>query len=150
MGHVFDVNGSSNSRWSMGKPSDVSVDSRQVGSVKNYFSPDELACSHCNGKGFIKSALDSFNSIREECGFPFIVTSAYRCPEHPIEKAKLKPGAHSRGTALDVKYKNDEQLITILRSALNHGVERIGINEQQRFIHLDFDVVNQSPAYWQY
>lgn len=148
MGHVFDVDGSSNRRWSMGEPSDVRVDAGPT--VKNYFSPDELACSHCGGEGFKKSALDSFNSMREECGFPWIVTSAYRCMNHPIEKAKENPGSHSRGTALDVKFRNDEQLLTILRVALNHGVQRVGVNDHAKFVHLDFDVVNSPWAYWQY
>jgi len=122
--------------------------------VKNYFSRDELACTCCDTYGFDDDALMTFNSMRHECGFPFVVTSAYRCKDHPIEAKKAEEGrpfgAHVGGTAMDVFFDSDEKLLSILRVALNHGVARIGIHDSAKFIHMDFDEELSSPAYWQY
>jgi len=118
--------------------------------MKNYFSAEELSCTHCGLEGFDDIALESYNTMRHESGFPWIVTSAYRCKDHPIEKKKDVLGAHVGGTAMDVYYDSDEKLLTILRIALNHGVTRIGIHDDAKFIHMDFDDELPSPAYWQY
>lgn len=127
--------------------------------TKNYFSREELSCQHCGKDNFSEDALNAYNAMRHECGFPWVITSAYRCEEHPIEKAKIakgrNPGAHTRGTAIDVHYHDDDELLTILKTALNCGVKRVGINDKgeqrQRFVHLDFDEPNSpSPAFWLY
>lgn len=120
---------------------------------KNYFSDAELSCTHCGKNGFSAEALALFNSIRESHGQPMIVTSAYRCEDHPIEREKIesgKPaGSHSRGTALDIKWTTDARMLDILRIALNAGCVRVGMADRH-FMHLDFDTELTEPSYWQY
>ena len=118
--------------------------------MKNYFSAEELSCTHCGEDGFDTDALNAYNTMRHECGFPWIVTSAYRCEDHPMEINKDSVGAHCGGTALDIYFDSDEKLLKIIQSALNNGIQRIGIHDSAKFIHLDFDDELPSPAYWQY
>ena len=118
----------------------------------NYFTQEELACKHCGKNNFNEEFLKILNGIRAECNFPFIITSAYRCPEHPIEKDKLLPGAHSTGKAVDIAV-SGEKALKVLEIALKYDIIRIGINQKgnKRFIHLDVaDDEFPSPAIWSY
>ena len=66
------------------------------------FNLDEFACRHC-GKNLISHNLvDRLQSLRTELAFPFVITSGYRCLEHPNEINKSKPGTHAMGLAVDV------------------------------------------------
>ena len=118
-----------------------------------YFSDDELSCSCCGKNDFSSDALRLFNAIRTEHGKPMIVTSAYRCLDHPVEAKKLDrglpAGTHTRGTAMDIKWTSDEDMLNILRIALNKGCVRVGMADGS-FMHLDFDTQLTKPAYWQY
>ena len=50
-----------------------------------FFSEKELACSHCGISAMDKEFLNLLDTLRSEFG-PMMVSSGYRCPEHPIEK----------------------------------------------------------------
>ena len=114
------------------------------------FTYDEFACQcdHCDGENHMsESVIDDLQEIRTPCGFPFIITSGYRCPLHPIEAAKDAPGPHSTGRALDVLC-SGENYLAILGAALlvNVGEEDwiwTGFGADQkgdyddRYIHLD-------------
>jgi len=121
--------------------------------MKNYFPDDELKCQHCGMLVFNAGFRNLLNSIRADVGFPMIISSGYRCPEHPIEKAKLIPGEHADGEAVDVAV-SYAQALKVLRSALAHGIERVGISQQGdgsgRFIHLGYSKTLPTPALWSY
>lgn len=116
-----------------------------------YFHADEFRCQHCGNEGIKSSFTDRLEAIREECGFPFLISSGYRCPEHPIEAKKEKPGAHSTGHAADIAV-TGEQAIRVLEVAIKHGIKRIGVNQKGsgRFIHLDTAPDLPAPAIWSY
>ena len=116
-----------------------------------HFHPDEFRCQHCGGEGIKSSFVEKLDDIRDECGFPFLISSGYRCPEHPIEAKKEKPGAHSTGHAADIAV-TGEQAIRVLEVAIKHGIKRIGVNQKGggRFIHLDTAPDLPSPAIWSY
>lgn len=119
----------------------------------NYFSDEELRCSCCGSNQFDSDFLRLLNHLRAECGFPFIISSAYRCPNHPIEATKKKLGAHTTGKAVDILIYGDRAQ-KLLQAALNVGIERIGISQKgdikSRFIHLDVCHDLPSPALWSY
>lgn len=119
--------------------------------MSNYFTALELACQHCGESNFDTDFLALLNSIREECNFPFIVTSAYRCEKHPLEARKERLGEHTTGKAIDIAVEHDKAL-KLLEVALRHGVERIGIQQKGkgRFIHLGVSTDFPSPALWSY
>jgi hypothetical protein len=127
----------------------------------SYFSKRELACKHCLKMGktteeayyFEEDFRTTLDRIRSDCGFALVVTSGYRCHDHPIEKAKLKPGAHSTGRAVDLAVSYDKAH-KLLEVALAHGVKRIGVNQKgpfsERFIHLDDADLSPAPTIWSY
>ena len=105
-----------------------------------YFLPHELRCSHCGAEKMQSHFMEKVIILRELLGFPFIVTSAYRCENHPIESRKDSPGAHTTGQALDINvYGNNAH--RLLDAALRAGFSGIGISQKgkhsERFIHLD-------------
>ena len=120
----------------------------------NYFKPKELACKHTGKEGFDEDFLKTLNAIREECGFSFALSSAYRSPEHPIEARKEVLGAHTTGKAVDI-LASGEKALEIVRVAQKHGIQRIGIQQKGsgRFIHLDGCTEDDGfpcPAMWSY
>ena len=121
---------------------------------KNYFKPKELACRHTGKESFDEDFLKTLNAIREECGFSFALSSAYRSPEHPIEARKEVLGAHCTGKAVDI-LASGEKALEIVRVAQKHGIQRIGIQQKGsgRFIHLDGCTEDDGfpcPAMWSY
>lgn len=95
--------------------------------------------------------MELMDSIRAMAGFPFVVTSAYRCPDHPIEAKKSAPGAHTTGKAIDIAVKGHRAL-RLIELAQQAGIQRIGVNQKGngRFIHLDVCDDRPSPAIWSY
>ena len=117
----------------------------------SYFSDEEFLCQHCGEKGIREEIVDRLNAMREDCGFPFVISSGYRCSNHPIEARKSKPGAHAAGYAADISVRNGYAL-AVIKSAMQNGIDRIGINQKGdgRFIHVDVDPDRPSPAVWSY
>ena len=122
---------------------------------ENFFSAKELTCKcGCNTIEFDLGFLATLNAIRKECGFSFPISSAYRCPNRPIEARKEVAGAHTTGKAVDI-LANGENALEIVRVAQKHGINRIGIQQKGggRFIHLDACTEEDGfpcPAIWTY
>ncbi len=120
-----------------------------------YFTPDEFKCSHCDSMNMDTAFVMLLDRMREELGFPFVITSGYRCPKHPIEAAKAVPGAHSTGKAADIAV-HGRRAYDLIALALDRGVTGIGVaqkgNMESRFIHLDIrdDDKAQRPWLWSY
>jgi zinc D-Ala-D-Ala carboxypeptidase len=119
-----------------------------------YFTPEELRCSCCDQDGMNEAFMEKVSELREQLGFPFIVTSAYRCVKHPIEARKNSPGAHTTGRAIDIGVSGLDAYV-VLRAALNAGFTGIGVKQKGkgRFIHLD-DIEDSGdrprPWVWSY
>lgn len=81
------------------------------------------------------------NALRERCGFPLPVTSAYRTPD---ENAALsttgRDGPHTTGRAVDIAVSGERAFI-LLKYALEAGFTGIGLRQHgplaKRFVHLD-------------
>lgn len=111
------------------------------------FSKDELKCQHCGAHGINLEFLDDIQLLREQYGKPMVVTSAYRCPEHPIEAKKARPGEHSEGLAIDFAVPTEDFLmISWLWYSL--GYQRVGWNPGS-FIHLGGSKVRPQTV-WTY
>ena len=119
----------------------------------SYFTSEELACKCCGKQNFDENFLALLNELRETCGFPFVISSAYRCSDHPAEASKKQLGAHTTGKAVDILVYGDRAQ-KLLQAALNAGIQRIGISQKgdikSRFIHLDVCNDLPSPAIWSY
>jgi zinc D-Ala-D-Ala carboxypeptidase len=116
------------------------------------FSSSEMKCQHCGAEGISTKLMDKLQSMRTEYGKPMRITSAYRCPKHPIEAKKSTPGAHALGIAADIGVEGQEAH-RILELAFKHGFTGIGVQQKgsSRFIHLDVrDGELPTPVVWSY
>ena len=116
-----------------------------------YFTEEELTCSHSGECKMDAHFMELMDDIRERAGFPFVVTSGYRSPDHPIEARKSAPGAHTTGKAIDIAV-SGERALRLIEIAQQAGIKRIGVNQKGsgRFIHLDVCDDRPSPAIWSY
>ena len=108
---------------------------RSYSMTYKYFTEKELACKCCGENKMDPSFMGTLEDIREDTGFPFIVTSAYRCPEYNEKVSSTGPaGPHTTGRAIDISA-NSLQKYMITEAALVYNIARIGIGKT--FIHLD-------------
>ena len=61
----------------------------------------ELRCRHCGREGVRRELLDVLEALGAISG-PLKANSACRCPQHPVEARKPKPGYHAQGLAADL------------------------------------------------
>jgi zinc D-Ala-D-Ala carboxypeptidase len=94
--------------------------------------------------------IHRLDELREACGFPFIITSGYRSPNHSIEKRKEKAGTHAQGIAADIRARNGSERYTIVQEAIKMGFGGIGI--ARTFIHVDSRIcgADKAPVMWCY
>ena len=50
------------------------------------FTLEEFACKHCGENKIEHELIDKLQLLRSDVGFPFKITSGYRCADHPVEK----------------------------------------------------------------
>ena len=120
-----------------------------------YFSQDEMRCQcGCGSDGMNPEFMEKLTSLRADWGQPMVITSGYRCTQHPIEAKKAKPGAHASGRAADIAIQG-EDAYKLLCVALGHGFTGIGIQQKGsgRFLHVD-DLTEDDgfprPTIWSY
>jgi hypothetical protein len=118
------------------------------------FRLDEFKCKHCGENEIEYELIDKLQLLREDLGFPFIISSGYRCEHHPIEKKKSKPGTHNLGIAVDIGCSH-KQALQIVSAAEGYGFTGIGVNQKGngRFIHLDISKAEANrprPHIWSY
>ena len=118
----------------------------------NYFTDEELSCKCCNENKFNPRTIDRLNALRDFCGFPFVISSAYRCEAY--NKLKGYTQTHATGQAVDIATSH-KKAYDIITNAEQFGFTGIGINQKGkgRFIHLD-DLTELSnrprPHIWSY
>ena len=80
--------------------------------------------------------LTMLDELRETYGYPIILNSSYRSPDHPIEAKKNKPGEHTYGAAVDIKCMGGEATFKLVKAAMEVGFTRIGISRKNNFVHV--------------
>lgn len=102
-----------------------------------YFSDDEFKCKCGCGADLTGSAKKSFNNARELAETPFVITSGARCLDHNRSIGSKDNSAHVEFVAADIVFENSNQKFKIIRGLILAGFNRIGINENRKFIHAD-------------
>ncbi len=112
------------------------------------FTAAEFRCRHCGKEDMKPAFMERLQALRDIYKNPIIITSGYRCPGHPVEKAKAEPGMHSTGLACDVGVQGADAH-ELLRLAFHFGFTGIGVQQKGagRFIHLD---LRSTPSIWSY
>jgi len=115
----------------------------------NYFTPEELQCPCCKEFKMNVEFMIKLNKLRADLGFPFIITSGYRCEKHNKEIGGAKHSAHLTGNAVDIAVSH-EKALDIVSEATSYGMNGVGVSQkgQGRFIHIDDK--HESPTIWSY
>jgi zinc D-Ala-D-Ala carboxypeptidase len=111
-----------------------------------YFKVEDFNCQETGENEMCPDFLQKLDALREVCGFPFIITSGYRSPNHSIEAKKVKPGTHAQGIAADIKVVGGAQRMAIIRNASIMGFNGIGVAKS--FVHVD--TRETTPVAWKY
>lgn len=90
--------------------------------------------------------LAKLDQLREECGFPFRITSGYRDATHPNEARKENPGTHNQGIAADIAVSNGFERMNVVHNALKLGFGGVGVAKS--FVHVDTRTT--TPVMWTY
>lgn len=112
-------------------------------------------CGNCGSTGQEMNVefMDAIQDLRTEFGKPLVITSAYRCRNHPAERNKSTIGAHPLGVAVDIGIRGADA-VELLRLAMKRPIFKgFGISQKgaSRFIHLDSGGGNlPRPMIWSY
>lgn len=115
-----------------------------------YFALSEFNCQETNQNEMCPKFLERLDALREACGFPFVITSGFRSPNHSNERHKEKAGTHAQGIAADIKVNSGVQRFRIVQEAISMGFSGIGVASS--FVHVDIRDLdgNESPVMWTY
>ena len=116
-----------------------------------YFSLTEFNCQETNENEMNPEFLKRLDELRERCGFPFVITSGYRSPNHTIERNKERPGTHAQGIAADIRTIGGREKYEVVKQALSLGFSGIGV--AGTFVHVDDRCAHDSsaiPVIWTY
>ena len=106
----------------------------------NHFSPSEFRCRCGCGAGIEQmdpELLSMLDKAREIAGIPFVLSSAFRCPEHNRTVGGVSNSAHVRGYAVDIRCVDSHSRFTMLQALLKAGFRRIEL--APTWIHVDCD-----------
>ena len=121
-----------------------------------YFTKEEMTCKcGCGREEMNIEFMATLDDLREYYGKPMIITSGYRCPEHPVEARKKRRGAHTYGRAVDVAVSGSEAFSFLQHVYEQDKFKRIGVAQKgpssSRFIHLDGMISTEGfPSPWVY
>lgn len=106
----------------------------------NPHSDPKLLCTcgnpDCDQRSVDQETLNNLQLIRDDIGHYLTVTSGGRCPNHPDEQSKQKPGDHQKCKAVDIKC-NAISLETKLKVlAGRYGATRVAGGAYCGFVHI--------------
>ena len=121
------------------------------------FEKEEFECSHCGFNDIETETVDRLQELRDRCPFPFVVSSGYRCKNHPDEIKKLTVGPHTTGKAVDIVCSHKSALMIVAAAMEQDFFQGYGISQRgnidTRFVHLDWcdETRNRPrPHLWSY
>ena len=115
-----------------------------------YFEKREFDCPCCGKNEMQPAFLRKLDRARHDAGFPFVVTSGYRCPDYNDEISSTgKDGPHTTGRATDVHVvgNNARRLVRLAEEFTGIGIHQRGPH-RGRFIHLDDLQPPNHPRPW--
>ena len=112
-----------------------------------YFTLEEFDCQETGENEMQHEFIHALDALRDECGFPFKITSGFRSKNHSLEVKKANGGGqHTRGNAADIAVAGGHQRFIIVSNAIRLGFSGIGV--ARTFIHVDTRTTNQ--VIWTY
>jgi len=110
----------------------------------------ECRCGRCGLASMDDQFMFKLQNLRTRLGFPFPITSGYRCPNYNTSRGFTQ--THASGKAADIGVRGDRAWA--LLNELDGQFSGIGINQKgdKRFIHLDTLTPEEAPrpTIWSY
>lgn len=107
-----------------------------------------FACTHCGENLTDLRLMKMADQAREIAGFPFVITSGYRCKVKNERVGGVKGSAHTKGLAFDIAIRSSSERYRAIEALMQVGFRRIGVSD--RFIHADIDEDKVSNVMWTY
>lgn len=112
------------------------------------FKEHEWNCKHCGKPHQMQPhVMHQVQQLREMYGAPLVLTSAWRCEDHPSEAKKKAPGQHNKGTAVDIAVTSGAMAYKLIKIALC-DLGATGFAYGNGFVHLDWR--DSTPVTWRY
>ena len=128
--------------------------------ITKNFSVHEMTCKcGCGSEEMDPEFMRMLQTLRDEAGFAFRLSSAKRCINHnaKVSSHASKAGIHTYGKAVDILtgHVNTSKVLNLIKQAQEIGFTGLGLNlrgeRKGRFIHLDSRGADFSlPAVWTY
>lgn len=122
-----------------------------------YFQRAELACRCCGEMRMHPDFMPKIVALRRQLGFPFVVSSAYRCPAHNQAVSSTgATGPHVTGRAIDLRVYGLRAMRLLEAALASHEFTGIGLYQrgpmESRYLHIDDLPGDQAPrpAIWTY
>lgn len=116
-----------------------------------YFTTDEFRCKcgrpDCDSVDIHPQFVSMLDIAREQAGTPFVVTSGARCERHNAMVGGSDTSSHLLGLAADIRCRNGQERLSIVRGLIAAGIYRIGI--ARGFVHADIDP-DKMKSMWVY
>ena len=118
--------------------------------TSKYFKEEEFnRCSPaCSLQDMKQTTMSKLDTAREIADIPFVLTSAYRSPDHDRSKGRSGTGAHTLGRAVDIRCNTSKNRLLVVNALLKAGFKRIGI--ARSFVHADDSEVHEQKVIWLY
>lgn len=102
-----------------------------------YFKPEEFekATPSCLITDMDNQFLMRLDALRAQCGFPFVINSAYRSVSYELSKHRDGLSFHTHGRAVDIRCTDAKKRAKIILYAPAFGLRGIGVSN--RYVHLD-------------
>lgn len=125
-----------------------------------HFTIEELSCrGNCpncskSWQNMNPEFMNALVGMRTEAGFPFPISSGYRCPSRNEEVSNTGVnGPHTTGRCVDIQV-YDQHAVRVVELALKWGMKGIGVNQKgprnKRFIHVDQSPNRKDRTIWTY
>jgi uncharacterized protein YcbK (DUF882 family) len=120
-----------------------------MGDLSPHFSTSEFVCRCGCGRVFIEPELiQTLEAIREYAGFPVVITSGFRCPDHNAAAGGTPQSAHLTGEAADISISSSHRRFKFIEAAIMAGVSRIGVG--RNILHIDVSKRLPQEVIWGY
>lgn len=115
---------------------DFDFDSKDEYTPRYFTDAEMLRCSPpCHLSQMDPNVMRRLDTLREWCGFPIVINSAYRTVKWEHDHKRSGTSWHTKGLAVDIHCIDSRRRAEIIRNAFNVGFRGIGV--APTFIHLD-------------
>jgi len=102
----------------------------------------------CSLQDMDQDFLNKLDALRDKCGIPLLLTSAYRSLEWERSKGRTGSGDHPSRRGVDISANNTATKFKIVKAAIELGFRRIGIANS--FVHVGDTKTLAQDVLWLY